>query len=380
MTKVYMATKSDLEQVKAAFNANDTTNVGYITWQMCLMRNYLKLNGMPLVNASIDYADLLQFAVDHELITTDVNDKALFKYDEAEDVLTLPDYMDLCLQGGTMVQQMAAGLPNITGGGTLGNRLFDRHVSSSDTVTLGALQYTTFEQYVGKCISEVNDNNKTAFTGMNIDASRSSSIYGASTTVQPPAIKLIPQIKYRHGVDGQVNYGDGTPLGTVIMFMGTVAPANYLFCDGTTYAIADYPKFTAFIAKQFGSVNHFGGDGETTFAVPDLRGEFLRCTGTNAHTDQGSGANVGVHQDGTQHTFTLGWQNKQIILNTYNTSTTIANAVTANADKGQGRIGGLCVGATYFSSQSNADYSLFTSRPTNTSVMYCIKVKTGDEQ
>lgn len=37
-------------------------------------------------------------------------------------------------------------------------------------------------------------------TGINgtvtFDASRSNSIYGASDTVQPPAITLIPQIKY----------------------------------------------------------------------------------------------------------------------------------------------------------------------------------------
>ena len=31
---------------------------------------------------------------------------------------------------------------------------------------------------------------------INFDASRCSKIYGASTTVQPPAIQLIPQIRY----------------------------------------------------------------------------------------------------------------------------------------------------------------------------------------
>ena len=39
------------------------------------------------------------------------------------------------------------------------------------------------------------------------------------------------------------------------------------------------------------------GDGVTTFKVPNLLGEFLRGTGTNSYTNQGSGANVGVHQD-----------------------------------------------------------------------------------
>ena len=361
MTKVYMATKSDLEQVKAAFNANDTTNVGYITWQMCLMKNYLKLNGMPLVNASVDYADLLQFAVDHELITTDVNDKALFKYDETEDVLTLPDYMDLCLQGGTMVKTEKAGLPNITGWHTW-------------------LPHTSFgyDGVFGKEGSGQNMLSTHAESGsidrLTFDASRSSTVYGASSTVQPPSIKLIPQIKYRRGADGQVN-GDGTPLGTVIMFMGTVAPADYLFCDGTTYAIADYQKFTAFIAKQFGSINYFGGDGETTFAVPDLRGEFLRCTGTNSHINQGNGAAVGTHQDGT------------IIPNIcVNSNASIGvvyggtwRCVSDTADKYVGNNTVYYHDPENRTGQHGTIPEYVTIRTTNTSVMYCIKAKTGDE-
>ncbi len=362
MTKVYMATKSDLEQVKAAFNANDTTNVGYITWQMCLMKNYLKLNGMPLVNASIDYADLLQFAVDHELITTDVNDKALFKYDEVEDVLMLPDYMDLCLQGGTMVKIEKAGLPNITGWHTW-------------------LPHTSFgyDGVFGKEGSGQNMLSTHAESGsidrLTFDASRSSTVYGASSTVQPPAIKLIPQIKYRRGADGQVN-GDGTPLGTVIMFMGTVAPADYLFCDGTTYAIAEYVSFARFIQEQFGSVNHFGGDGETTFAVPDLRGEFLRCTGENEHVNQGNGAAVGVHQDGTELPYLIAQSDGYI--SGAKSDSGVAEPIkydsALNTADGRGYARATTDNMNNFGGNSH-----FTSRPTNTSVMYCIKAKSGDE-
>ncbi len=373
MTKVYMATKNDLEQIKANFIANDATNVGYITWQMCLMKNYLKLNGMPLVNASVDYADLLQFAVDHKLITTDVNDKALFKYDETEDVLMLPDYMDLCLQGGTMVKTEKAGLPNITGWHTW-------------------LPHTSFgyDGVFGKEGSGQNMLSTHAESGsidrLTFDASRSSTVYGASSTVQPPAIKLIPQIKYRRGADGQVN-GDGTPLGTVIMFMGTVAPANYLFCDGTMYAIADYPKFTAFIAKQFGSVNHFGGDGETTFAVPDLRGEFLRCVGVNNHAHQGSGAAVGVHQDGTSSPFWGTWtENNSPRLDVRFDPTNDNATIPTNMDYlfgshqyKNGRYYIVNKASTYNASE-DVGWDSYTMRPTNTSVMYCIKAKAGDEQ
>ncbi len=367
MTKIYMATKSDLEQVKAAFNANDATNVGYITWQMCLMRNYLKLNGMPLVNASVDYADLLQFTVDHELITTDVNDKALFKYDETEDVLTLPDYMDLCLQGGTMVKTEQAGLPNITGECSEDSQA---GLCVANPIMKGAF-------YKGNSIAAYPTccNDSRSATLM-FDASRCSTVYGASSTVQPPAIKLIPQIKYRRGADGQVN-GDGTPLGTVIMFMGTAAPADYLFCDGTLYNVADYPKFAAFIAKHFGSVNYFGGDGETTFAVPDLRGEFLRCTGKNGHVNQGNGAEVGVHQDGTELPYLIAQSDGYI--SGAKSDSGVAEPIkydsALNAADGKDYARATTDNMNNFGGNSH-----FTSRPTNTSVMYCIKAKTGDEQ
>lgn len=43
--------------------------------------------------------------------------------------------------------------------------------------------------------SSTNDQNARQ-TAMDFDASRSSSVYGASNTVQPPALVLLPQIRY----------------------------------------------------------------------------------------------------------------------------------------------------------------------------------------
>lgn len=65
---------------------------------------------------------------------------------------------------------------------------------------------------------------------------------------------------------------DGNPIGTVISFMGSAAPEDYLACDGRVHNIAEYPDLAEFFREQFGSANHFGGDGETTFAVPTVQG------------------------------------------------------------------------------------------------------------
>jgi len=63
-----------------------------------------------------------------------------------------------------------------------------------------------------------------------------------------------------------------TPVGTIINVIGTTAPANYLKCDGATYSITAYLPLATYIKNQFGSYNHFGGDGVTTFAVPTKAG------------------------------------------------------------------------------------------------------------
>lgn len=156
-----------------------------------------------------------------------------------------------------------------------------------------------------------------------------------------------------------------TPVGTVISVMSNHAPANYLVCDGTVYNIADYPELANHFLNEFGSKNNFGGDGTTTFAVPDLRGEFLRGTGTNSHTNQGSGANVGVHQDGTIH--------QQMDYTDTGIQFDSSSVNNRNFDSQYSRNNAWWYETTGYSASGNNGY--FTSRPTNTAVLYCIATK-----
>ena len=172
------------------------------------------------------------------------------------------------------------------------------------------------------------------------------------------------------------------PVGTIIAFMGATAPQDYLACDGTVYNIADYTLLANHIAGHFGSVNFFGGDGTTTFAVPDLRGEFLRGTGTNSHANQGSGANVGVHQDGTEHPYVdSGFKNREIQVNY---STEVGDPNNSKAFKydavGATRSGTNYVYDTAISTREDEEQvAYFSSRPTNTSVLYCIAYRDSME-
>lgn len=177
--------------------------------------------------------------------------------------------------------------------------------------------------------------------------------------------------------DGDKAYGDSdSPIGTIISYMGNSAPKHYLVCDGSIYNISDYKDLADYITAEFGSVNHFGGDGVTTFAVPDLQGEFLRGAGTNSHAGQGNGAGVGEHQDGTLHTNVDGHtESGKEFLSLARNLQIIEPQIQSTADK---VINGPGLGRTWmpFSTSNRNNNELvghFTSRPTNTSVLYCIK-------
>ena len=339
--------------------------VGFVSWQYALMPDHLALDGSTISNFKATYPELYDFFNTNSVITnvlaTYTANKALCYYDSTTDDATLPDFLNKTVWGGTTIDEKKAGLPNITG--RLSSHIPPNAVNSGAT-------------YLG------SNGNAGVISGASdpkysweLNASRSNSIYGNSTTVQPPAIQLIPQIRYRQEVvEGTVEHYDNAPIGTIISFMGVNAPNEFLICDGSTYNINDYWELAEFIKSEFGSYNYFGGDGTTTFAVPDLRGEFLRGTGTNSHTNQGSGASVGVHQDGTASTEFMVYtdsSNKviQIPCNATDSFGTSLNDSSINTKNGLLQISGTHVSASWAQGR-NARY---TSRPTNTSVLYCIK-------
>jgi microcystin-dependent protein len=63
-------------------------------------------------------------------------------------------------------------------------------------------------------------------------------------------------------------------LGEIRLFGGNFAPANWHLCNGALLAISNYDALFALIGTTY------GGDGQTTFGVPDLRGRFPVNQGT----------------------------------------------------------------------------------------------------
>jgi microcystin-dependent protein len=62
-----------------------------------------------------------------------------------------------------------------------------------------------------------------------------------------------------------------TPAGTVGYFPANTAPTGWLKANGALVSRTTYAALFAVIGTTYGA-----GDGSTTFALPDLRGEFVR--------------------------------------------------------------------------------------------------------
>lgn len=63
-------------------------------------------------------------------------------------------------------------------------------------------------------------------------------------------------------------------IGEIRMFAGSFAPAGWAMCDGSLYPIAENDALFTLVGTTF------GGDGQETFGVPDLRGRVPIHMGT----------------------------------------------------------------------------------------------------
>jgi len=78
-------------------------------------------------------------------------------------------------------------------------------------------------------------------------------------------------------------------IGEIRLFAGTYAPQGWLVCDGSNVSIIDYEVLYTLLGTTY------GGNGVTTFALPDLRNRLPVGQGTGpALTPRVIGQNFGV--------------------------------------------------------------------------------------
>jgi microcystin-dependent protein len=104
-------------------------------------------------------------------------------------------------------------------------------------------------------------------------------------------------------------------VGEIRMFGGNFAPAGWMFCQGQLLPISEFETLFNLIGTTY------GGDGQTTFGLPDLRGR--------VPIHQGTGPGLPTYtlaQNGGTPTVTLTTQQIPAHPHAYIASTTAGNA------------------------------------------------------
>ena len=187
------ATNASQARTNLGIDNLDMTPVGDVVFRPFLKAGYVKANGATVNRA--DYPNLVSFATDNNL-WTDSPSTEPWKYGRGNGSTTmvLPNYVGRFIQGGDNAKILAAGLPNIEGA-------FAFFCSSKDSTWLtpsaadGA--FSRYGSIGGTPATEhATASTEDIYASIRFSAQKSNTIYGESDTVQPPAIQLIPQLRY----------------------------------------------------------------------------------------------------------------------------------------------------------------------------------------
>ena len=155
-------------------------------------------------------------------------------------------------------------------------------------------------------------------------SSPGSVVLPSGTTEERPGSAASGMIRFNTDLDDYEGYRlggwepMGPPIGSIHWMAGSTVPSGYLKANGDNVSRTTYARLFSVIGTTYGI-----GDGSTTFALPDLRGEFVRSWDDGRGVD--SGRAIGTAQAGSieGHDHTLSTVNAP---HSHTASTAAANA------------------------------------------------------
>lgn len=138
-------------------------------------------------------------------------------------------------------------------------------------------------------------------------------------------------------------------VGEIRMFAGNFAPRGWAFCDGQLLAVSQNDALFSLLGTIY------GGDGRTTFGLPDLRGRIP------LHAGSGPGLSprrLGAKAGSEKETLTV----NQLASHSHDFNGNTAAATTKNP---QGKVVSQGVGVSYFLAE-NQNTSMASNMITNT--------------
>jgi microcystin-dependent protein len=287
--------------------------------------------------------------------------------------------------------------------GTWGTVLNNAALLVLDTV-LGGVQSFSLSNVNVTVTTTQSQNNAFKFTGLltgNVDITFPAigrTIFVANNTTGSFTVTLkrsgggtsavVPQGRngfYILDSTGVIAETGNTPAGAVLAFAMQTPPSGWLECDGTAVSRSTYAALFAAIGTVYG-----GGDGSTTFNLPDLRAYFIRGWDHGRGIDTGrafgstqTGQNLAhTHAPGSlvmpnhgHPTFVSGGDNNTsqtsggIMLRNSSTAVKAAFTGTPSSVNGQ-QVGGSGTAAITGTSASDGGTE---ARPINIAMLYCIR-------
>jgi hypothetical protein len=144
------------------------------------------------------------------------------------------------------------------------------------------------------------------------------------------------------------------PAGFILPFAGNTAPTGWLKANGQLVSRTTYAGLFAAIGTIYGA-----GNGSTTFALPDLRGEFVRGWDDGRGVDTGRAIGSAQADDYKSHTHPSGW---------YATSNETSGQGTATSGFFTNRVAVSTTGGAPTAAAGGTE-----TRPRNVALLYCIK-------
>ena len=162
-----------------------------------------------------------------------------------------------------------------------------------------------------------------------------------------------------------------TPVGSIMAFAGVNVPKGWLLCDGSSLSRNQYQELFNAIATSWGD----GANPGLSFALPDLRGQFLRGLDGSGGADPDNGVSTNNGTDGKRYAKNPGgnagnnvgsYQNNNLQAHSH---TYGIGAFLGNLDGGSSR----CAPACGYDPRATSSTGGSETRPKNAYVNYIIK-------
>jgi microcystin-dependent protein len=138
---------------------------------------------------------------------------------------------------------------------------WENYSTDSDTEDVSLLISNRSQQIILSALSTME--NRTAWQGTDTELWNDAEYDDIETALAEA---------YEEIMEAQMS--DGVPVGAILAYPSTTAPAKWLRCAGDNVEQAEYPELFALLGTTFGSI------AGTTFKLPDLQNRFVYGTAT----------------------------------------------------------------------------------------------------